>query len=326
MCNYDDLGKRIKELSGIGVFREHEPMSGHCTFRAGGKTRFYVETETEQALKELLALLGEEGCPWFLLGNGSNLLVSDRGYDGVMIRLGAEFAQLRTEGDVIRAGAAVPLARLANAAADEGLTGLEFAGGIPGTLGGALVMNAGAYGGEMADVVQWVRLFFPKELPPETERKKWESAGERMFIVPGSEMRFSYRHSLLKECRAVALEAGIALQSGEREAILDRMAELRKQRSEKQPLEYPSAGSFFKRPEGAFAGKLIADAGCKGLSVGDACVSEKHAGFIINKGSASAGDIRALMDEVRERVEKGSGIRLEAEVILLGEFGDGRSI
>ncbi|MBR3306893.1 MAG: UDP-N-acetylmuramate dehydrogenase [Lachnospiraceae bacterium] len=297
------LLREFTELLGADSVRADENMSPHCSFRAGGNTAFLLEPGNREELSSVIALCEEEGADWFILGRGSNLLVSDEGYEGVMIRLSGEFAETRFEGETLRAGAAAALIRVAAEAADRGLTGLEFASGIPGSLGGALCMNAGAYGGEMADVVYSAEVLFP---------------GEGIRELSPEELDFGYRHSIFKEKKAVALGAVIRLSYGDKEEIKRRMEELKEKRLEKQPLEFPSAGSTFKRPEGDFAGRLIQEAGLKELSVGAAQISGKHAGFIINRGGATASDIYALIRKVREEVYGNSGIMLEPEIELLG--------
>ena len=299
------LYEKLTDIAGEGNVAANEPMSRHCTFRAGGRARFLVSIQDENALLGLMDLIREEGLEWFLLGNGSNLLVSDAGYDGVMIRLGRGFEYIETDGETINAGGAATLARIAAAAAAGSLGGMEFASGIPGTLGGALNMNAGAYGGEMKDIVKDVRIYF---------------LDKGIMTLDNEAMMFAYRDSVLKRRRGIVLGSSLKLSTADRADILDKTAELNRQRREKQPLEYPSAGSTFKRPEGYFAGKLIADAGCKGMCVGDACVSEKHAGFVINKGNATAGDIYRLMCRIQKSVRQSFDVVLEPEVILLGAF------
>lgn len=299
------LSEKLEQVAGQGNVLENEPMSRHCTFRAGGAARYLVTVDDEESFSALMSLLEKEELPWFLLGNGSNLLVSDSGYDGIMIRLGKGFEQISLKDNVISVGSAAPLSRIAAFAAEHSLSGMEFASGIPGSLGGALSMNAGAYGGEMKDIVSKARIYFP---------------GSGETVLDNEMMRFGYRSSVLKQQRGVALRAEMTLACGKKEQILAKSAELNRQRREKQPLEYPSAGSTFKRPEGYYAGKLIADSGCKGMSIGGACVSEKHAGFVINKGNASASDIYSLMRRVQEMVRQNFDVMLEPEVILLGAF------
>ena len=280
-------------------------MRKHTTFRVGGPADFFVSVKSRDALLRVTSFLKENGISYFLLGNGSNLLVSDAGYRGVILQLSGDLAEISFDGECVTAGAGVQLMRLAAQAAERGLSGLEFASGIPGTVGGAIVMNAGAYGGEMVQVVESADIFFP---------------GEGIVTLANPDLHFGYRHSVLKEKEGVVLSTALRLHFGEKETIIEKIAELKEQRREKQPLEYASAGSTFKRPEGAFAGKLIADAGLKGYAIGDACVSEKHAGFLVNKGNATAAEIRQLIREVQEKVQQTSGYLLEPEVIMLGDF------
>lgn len=291
-------------LGGENVSRD-EPMSAHTTFRVGGPADYFVTPRSEEALAELAAFVTKEGLPHYILGNGSNLLVGDKGYRGVMIQVGRGFDGVRVEGEVVYAQAGISLARLALAARQSSLSGLEFASGIPGTLGGAVMMNAGAYGGEMKQVVVSVRAL--------------AQSGE-IREIPAEGLEFGYRTSIFARNGDVILGAVLKLEKGDGDQIQKNMDELKRRRVEKQPLEYPSAGSTFKRPEGHFAGKLIEEAGLRGFSVGGAQVSEKHCGFVVNKGGATAADIASLMDRVAERVERHSGVRLRPEVRRVGEF------
>ncbi len=291
-----------------------EKMSAHTTFRVGGEADIFVEINTSVELQKVFALLKSEGFTrlgkdFYLLGNGSNVLVSDSGVRGVVLHLSKEYGKIVLEEQsetrlVCQAGAT--LAAIAHKAYEYGLTGFEFAAGIPGTLGGAIVMNAGAYGGEMCQVVKSVRLMTSDGVIVEKSAE---------------EMQFSYRHSILKEEPLVVLEAVIGLAHGSQQEMKAKMEDLALRRREKQPLEYPSAGSTFKRPAGHFAAKLIEDAGLRGFSVGGAQVSEKHCGFIVNKGNAAAADIYALIMEVQKRVKMSSQVMIEPEVILMG-FGE----
>ena len=247
----------------------------------------------------------EEQIPYFILGNGSNLLVSDRGYRGVIIQMDRNMGKIQVEGTEIQAAAGALLSSIAVAARRESLTGFEFAGGIPGTLGGAVVMNAGAYGGEIKDVLKEVTVM---------------DGDGKIFTLPASELEMGYRTSIIKTAGYLVLSARIALSEGKEEDIKARTRELSEMRTQKQPLDYPSAGSTFKRPEGYFAGKLIMDSGLRGYSVGGAMVSEKHCGFVINKGNATAEDVVSLMKHVTEVVQEKYGVTLEPEVKFLGEF------
>ncbi|MBQ7796482.1 MAG: UDP-N-acetylmuramate dehydrogenase, partial [Lachnospiraceae bacterium] len=242
--------------------------------------------------------------PWYVVGNGSNLLVSDKGFPGVIINT-AKFDKLETDGVTVIAGAGVLLSKVASVAYKAGLKGLEFAAGIPGSVGGACVMNAGAYGSEMKHVLKTVTVL--------------KEDGE-VATLPAEELELGYRTSVIPKRGYLVLEAEFSLEEGNQEEIKSVMNDLASRRKEKQPLEYPSAGSTFKRPEGHFAGKLIEDAGLKGFTVGGAQVSEKHAGFVINKGGATASDIYTLCKEVEQKVQEAFGISLEMEVELLGEF------
>lgn len=282
----------------------NEPMSKHTSFRVGGPAKIFLTVHSEEVLSRILIEVKERNLPYFMLGNGSNLLVSDQGYDGVMLYLGEEFAEIEVKGTGIRAGAAAFLGKVARKALEEELTGLEFAAGIPGSLGGGVVMNAGAYGGELSQVVTKVRAM--------------NTDGE-VVTLEKEELLLGYRTSVFKKEPYVILEVFMELRKGDKQEILGKMDEYTKARIEKQPLEYPSAGSTFKRPEGYFAGKLIMDAGLRGYQVGGAQVSEKHCGFVINKGNATATDIRILMRDVAKKVKEQFGVDLEAEVILLGE-------
>ena len=288
-----------------------EPLADHCSFRTGGPASYYLTVHDEGELKGVLSCLKAVGCPYFLIGRGTNLLVGDKGYRGAVIHLAGAFADVKVEsgpgaGGVITAGAGATLYAAAKAAAEASLAGMEFASGIPGSLGGALVMNAGAYGGEMKQVVRSVRVMDPEDFSVR------EYAGE--------EMRFGYRTSRLKEEGGIALSAQLMLPAGSPEEIAEKMRDLAARRWEKQPLNYPSAGSTFKRPEGYFAGRLIEDAGLRGFAIGGAQVSEKHCGFVINRGGATSKEISSLIAEVQRRVYENSGVRLEREVIYLGEF------
>lgn len=280
-------------------------MKAHTTFRTGGCARYLVEPQSAEQLRRVIELCRESGMPYYIVGNGSNLLVSDDGYDGVIIHLFKNMSGCHVEGDRMVLQAGVLLVRAASLARKEELTGLEFASGIPGTIGGALVMNAGAYGGEMKDVVRSVRV-----LTREGELREYTN----------EEMQFGYRKSRITGEESVVLEAVLELAKGDPEKIQNRMDELKGQRLSKQPLEYASAGSTFKRPEGYFAGKLIQDAGLRGFRVGDAQVSEKHCGFVINRGNATSEEIARLIREVQKRVYENSGVKLETEVKFLGKF------
>lgn len=297
--------ERFSNLLGNEKVRINEPMNRHTTFRIGGPADYFLLPSSSEEVKGILEICKEESLQYFILGNGSNLLVSDEGYRGVIIQLYRNYGGLTVEGTEIRAGAGVLLSQIAATARNESLTGFEFAGGIPGTLGGAVVMNAGAYGGELKDVLK--------------EAVVMDREGN-IFTVPVEKLAMGYRTSLVKTAGYLVLEAVIFLKKGSQEEIRDTMKDLADRRISKQPLEYPSAGSTFKRPEGYFAGKLIMDAGLRGYQVGDAQVSEKHCGFVINKGNATAADVLTLIENVREKVQEQFGVTLEPEVKFLGEF------
>ena len=300
-----EIYRQFCEIAGEGCVLVDEPMRRHTTFRIGGPADYLIRPETEEVLRKILALCAEEKLPYFILGNGSNLLVSDQGYRGVIIQIYKNFQQCVTEGNVIRAGAGILLSRLSAAAGEAGLTGLEFASGIPGTLGGAVFMNAGAYGGEMKDILSWADVL-------DEERKLRRLSAE--------ELELGYRTSRVKKEGWIVTGAELKLKFGDPEKIREKIEELKAARTSKQPLEYPSAGSTFKRPEGYFAGKLIMDAGLRGFRVGGAQVSEKPCGFVINTGNATAADVRELMRQVQEKVWEKYQVRLEPEVRFLGDF------
>ena len=282
-----------------------EPMKRHTTFRIGGPADFFLLPSTVDEVRGILEICREEELPYFILGNGSNLLVSDKGYRGVIIQLYRNFSNISVEGNEICASSGALLSQIAAAARNASLTGFEFAGGIPGTLGGAVFMNAGAYGGELKDVL--------KEAVVMTEQ------GE-ILTLPVEKLDMGYRTSRIKKAGYLVLEARLVLEQGDMDKIRDITKDLTEKRVSKQPLKYPSAGSTFKRPEGYFAGKLIMDAGLRGYQVGDAQVSEKHCGFVINKGNATAADVLTLIENVREKVQEQFGVTLEPEVKFLGDF------
>ena len=279
-----------------------EPMAGHTTFRIGGPADCFVQLEDEEQLRKVRRYLGLAGVPFFVLGNGSNLLVDDAGYRGVVLQIGQKMSDISVQGCHIIAKAGATLRQVAVAALEHGLTGFEFASGIPGTVGGGVVMNAGAYGGEMSQVVNQVRVV--------------SKEGESMEL-DNDTMEFRYRGSVIRGSAFTVTEVTFRLEPGDREAIRAKMEELAARRREKQPLEYPSAGSMFKRPPGHFAAALIDQCGLKGLTVGGAQVSEKHAGFVVNRGGATCGDVLALVDQVKEEVLRQTGVELEMEVKVL---------
>lgn len=301
---YNEFLNELKEKINASWVYENEPMKQHTTFRVGGPADVLVTPDTE-SLPEVIALCKKYNLPYYVVGNGSNLLVGDKGIRGVVIAMTNRIGDIVCDGEVITAGAGCTLAQIAVIAAGNGLAGFEFAAGIPGTLGGAVVMNAGAYGGEMKDVI--------------TSAVVLDRDGNRKELSV-EELDLRYRHSCIPENDYVVLRVTMKLHRGKVDEIRAKMAELREQRVTKQPLEYPSAGSTFKRPEGYFAGKLIMEAGLRGYQVGDAQVAEKHCGFVINRGNAKAADIIRLMQDVSEKVEEQFGVKLEPEVKMIGEF------
>ena len=300
-----EIRQKFCDLLGEDRVLFREPMSRHTTFRIGGPAEIFLMPESFEQIRDILLLCRQEQLPYFVLGNGSNLLVSDSGYRGVIIQMDRNMGDVKLEGTEIRACAGALLSSIAAVARKASLTGFEFAGGIPGTLGGAAVMNAGAYGGEMKDVLREVTVM--------------TKDGE-ILTLPAERLEMGYRTSIIRKSGYLVLEAVISLEPGDPREILDRTKELAEKRTEKQPLDYPSAGSTFKRPEGYFAGKLIMDSGLRGYRVGGAQVSEKHCGFVINTGDATAKDVRELMDHVIRTVKEKYGVTLEPEVKFLGEF------
>ncbi|MCR4892260.1 MAG: UDP-N-acetylmuramate dehydrogenase [Lachnospiraceae bacterium] len=321
---YDYLKTLIPEER---ILRD-EPMEGHTSFRVGGPADYYLRPKNVRELSELIRYFNLVGREYIVIGNGSNLLVGDHGYRGVVIELLSNFNGIEVGGRAIsgneddspdedlsgssgstdytiRAQAGVMLHRVALAAEKAGLSGFEFASGIPGTVGGAMVMNAGAYGGEMADIVSEVEAVTPD--------------GEIVTLKP-RDLKFGYRSSIFRREKFVAVGTVFSLKPGDPQEIRAKMEELNQRRRAKQPLEFPSAGSTFKRPEGYFAGKLIMDAGLSGLTIGGAKVSEKHCGFIVNTGNASAADILDLINEVQEKVYQRFDVKMEPEVCMIGEF------
>lgn len=282
-----------------------EPMKQHTTFRVGGNADYFVMPQSAEEVKNIVALCKEADMPYYILGNGSNLLVGDKGYRGVIIQIYKEMNHIRIDGDKVIAQAGALLSRVGTATLEAELTGFEFAAGIPGTVGGAVFMNAGAYGGEMKDIIANAIVL---------------TQDGDIVTINKEDLELGYRTSVIAKKGYVVLEVEYQLQKGDKEAIRARMDELKVQRVTKQPLEYPSAGSTFKRPEGYFAGKLIQDAGLRGFQVGGAQVSEKHCGFVINKDQATAADIQELMRQVSDKVMQEFGVKLEPEVKTLGEF------
>ena len=301
---YNEFLNELKEKIDASWIKEQEPMKLHTTFRVGGPADVLVTPDAE-SLPRVIALCKKYNLSYEIIGNGSNLLVGDKGVRGVVIAMTNRIGEIVCDGEIITAGAGCTLAQIAVLAAGNGLAGFEFAAGIPGTLGGAVVMNAGAYGGEMKDVITSILVLD-------------EDGNQKELSV--EELDLSYRHSCIPEKNYIVLRVTMKLCRGDVGQIRAKMAELREQRLTKQPLEYPSAGSTFKRPEGYFAGKLIMEAGLRGYQVGGAQVAEKHCGFVINKENATAADIVTLMKDVSDKVEEQFGVKLEPEVKMMGEF------
>ena len=279
-----------------------ELMSEHTSFKIGGKCEFFVELKNTDELKAVSALCKAEEVPFLVIGKGSNLLAPDEGVKGVVAVLSGDFLKTEITGNMLKAGAGAAIGNVTGISAAAGLAGLEFAGGIPGSVGGAVIMNAGAYGGEIKDVITKAEVFADGEVK----------------VFTKEELRLSYRHSIIQDMDgAVVISATFFLSPDEPELIKERISDFNSRRREKQPLSFPSAGSTFKRPEGAFAAKLIDEAGLRGFRIGGAEVSTKHCGFVINAGGATADDVKKLIVHVRNRVEEKSGIRLEPEVKIL---------
>lgn len=287
-------------LSDIDI-SEQEILSKHCTFRIGGPAKYFARPRNTEQINTLIEHCKKQDIKYFVLGNGSNLLFSDEGFDGMIIQIEKNMSEISVDENCIYAQAGTMLSKIANVAKKYSLTGMEFAAGIPGSLGGAVVMNAGAYGGEMKQIVDFVDVL---EIDGTIHR------------YPKDEMEFSYRHSVIDQNKIV-LGAGLVLEKGDAEAIASEMDRLKEARISKQPLEYPSAGSTFKRPEGYFAGKLIQDSGLRGYRVGGAMVSEKHCGFVINYDHASCKDVIQLMKDVSRIVYENYGVTLEPEVRIV---------
>ncbi len=290
-------------LKDFECVRLDEPMKHHTTFRAGGLADIFAEPRSTEELCQVLEAARTENIPVTVIGNGSNLLVTDKGIRGLVVKLGKEFSDVRVEGECITAQSGALMSKIAAIAYDNSLTGFEFASGIPGTIGGGAYMNAGAYGGELKDVILSCEYLMDGEIK----------------TVAAEDAMLSYRKSMFSECGGIVTGVTLKLEKANQADILEKMQDYKTRRVTKQPLEYASAGSTFKRPEGHFAGALIENAGLKGLSVGAAEVSEKHAGFIINRGGATAGEILELIELVKEKVFAHSGIMLETEVKILGE-------
>jgi UDP-N-acetylmuramate dehydrogenase len=281
-----------------------EPLKSYTSFQIGGPCDYFFVPHSKEALSRLLSICKDYSIDVFILGNGSNLLVTDKGFRGAVVQIYKNFSQIRIEGNIVIAEAGILLSTLANVAAKHELAGLEFASGIPGTLGGAVYMNAGAYDGEMKHVVKQV-----VAMGRDGEEKNFDS----------SSLDFGYRHSGLQKNAFIAIEVMLELEKGKADSIKHKMKELNTQRKEKQPLELPSAGSTFKRPEGYFAGKLIMEAGLSGFAIGGAQVSEKHCGFVVNTGNATFYDVDNLVKHIQKTVYDKFGVSLEREIKIIGE-------
>jgi len=294
----------LREVLGKENVKEKESMARHTSFRTGGEADLFLTPRTAAEIKQAILLLREYKIPYLVLGNGSNILVCDKGIRGAVISIGEKMNRITVEGEKMTVDAGALLSALSAKALEYSLEGLAFAGGIPGSFGGAVCMNAGAYGGEMKDVLKEVRVLD-------------ETLEEVVYSV--EDLKLSYRHSILSDRALVVLNGVMQLQKGNQKAIEEEMIRLATQRREKQPLQYPSAGSTFKRPTGYFAGKLIEDAELKGYTVGGAEVSTKHSGFVVNKGGATTEDILAVIDHCQKTVQERFGVTLETEVKIIGE-------
>lgn len=307
------LSEALISMLGAGNVRTGELMKTHTTFRIGGAADYYVTPQAEKQIADVIAFLKKSDIKYIVIGNGSNILVSDEGFRGVVVELGDGFSdyeflqdsQDNSDEVLVKASAGMKLTRLGNQLAANGIAGFEFATGIPGCIGGAVRMNAGAYGGEFKDILVSAKVIDDEGVIRE---------------LSADELELGYRTSIVAKSNMIVLGATLKLRKGEPDIIRNNISELAAKRRQKQPLEYPSAGSTFKRPEGYFAGKLIMDAGLRGYLVGEAQVSEKHCGFVINRGNATAADVRTLMQNVSDIVEEKFGVRLEPEVKMIGEF------
>lgn len=295
----DDL---IKIVGSENVL-QNEPMSKHTTFRIGGNADVFVTPNTTESLESIISYVTNNNIPYYIIGNGSNLLVKDNGFRGVIIQLYKKFANIAVNDNVITAQAGALLSTVAKTALNNSLTGMECLSGIPGTIGGAVCMNAGAYGGEMKDIVVKTKVIH----------------NGKIETISNNDSDFGYRKSKIMSENMIVVETVLSLEKGNKEEIQSKMCDLLKQRNSKQPVELPSAGSTFKRPEGYFAAKLIDDSGLRGYSVGKAQVSPKHCGFVVNNGGATAKDVLTLMHNVSNVVEDNFGVKLEPEVRIIGE-------
>lgn len=303
MQNQAQICQDLTSILGQSQVHQNVLMKDHTSMRTGGMADFLVEPDGKEGLHELVSYLKENAVPFYVMGNGSNLIVSDDGFSGVFIKIGNNLSSITVEGETMLVQAGATLAAAAAKAWEEGLTGLEFASGIPGSMGGAAYMNAGAYDGEMSQVI--------------TRTYCMDSQGNEV-ILSGRDHEFGYRHSKIMDLGLIVTEVVLTLHKGDKAAIREKMNDLNARRRDKQPLNLPSAGSVFKRPEGYFAGKLIQDCGLRGARIGGAQVSEKHCGFIVNTGNATSSDIMQLIALVRDKVYKETGVLLEPEVRIIG--------
>lgn len=298
-----DIYRDLESKCGNGVVRYDVPMKEHTTMRVGGKAALMIEPQSISCIQECIVLFNNLNVPYLVIGNGSNLIFSDEGYDGAIVKIGSSLSKVEVKDNTIVAMAGASLATVANYAMEHSLSGFEFASGIPGSIGGAVYMNAGAYDGEMKQVV--------------TESLCINHEG-KLITLKGEDHNFSYRHSRIEDEGLICVQVTLQLEKGDKREIQLKMNDLNSRRREKQPLNYPSSGSIFKRPTGHFAGKLVQDCGLRGKKIGGAQVSEKHCGFIINTGNASASDITNLIKHVQDTVFKNTGVMLELEVKIIG--------
>jgi UDP-N-acetylmuramate dehydrogenase len=296
--------QQLKSQTPPDGLKLNEPMSGHTSFRIGGPADIMVLPATIQQIIATVEICRKNNCPYYIMGNGTNLLVRDGGYRGVIIKTAANMKECKIEGEKVYGQSGILLSTLSKYIAEAGLEGFEFASGIPGTLGGAVAMNAGAYDGEIKDVIEWARVM---------------TADGDIMTYSKDQLELGYRTSTIQRNDLVVLDCGLSLKRGKRDAINEKINKYTSMRKARQPLSLPSAGSTFKRPEGYYAGKLIEDAGLKGTRIGDAQVSELHCGFIVNVGKASANDIIALINHVKKEVRERFNVELQPEVKVIGE-------